>query len=154
MKRAMVVIAPLAMVALGIVIARNRPSADEQAVDFRQALMTVIGGTTAPLFLMQRGQRAYDGALVHKRATELAVLSGMVGDAFARDTRASSHLQTAALPYVWGDPGAFATAVRRLQSDAVTLQQSVQGEDPDRVRAAIQALDTDCTQCHRQFRAN
>jgi cytochrome c556 len=154
MKRVIVVMLTLAAVALGIVIARNGPSADQQAVDYRQALMTVVDGVTQPLFRMQRGQLAYDGALVRKHASELTVLSGMVADAFARDTRSSSHLQTAALPYVWSDPGSFAAAVRRMQKAATALQQAAQGDDPAGVQPAIQALDTDCAQCHRQFRAN
>ncbi|HWG75315.1 MAG TPA: cytochrome c, partial [Steroidobacteraceae bacterium] len=104
MKRFMILVLALLAVALGIVIARNGPSADQQAVDYRQALMTVIDVVTQPLFRIQRGQLAYDAAVVRKRSLQLAVLSGMVGDAFARDTRSSSHLQTAALPYVWSDP--------------------------------------------------
>lgn len=144
----------LLAIALGIVIARNGPSADEQAVDYRQALMTVIDVVTEPLFRMQRGQLAYDAAQVSKRSLQLAVLSGMVGDAFARDTRHSSHLQTAALPYVWSDPRAFAAAVQRLQQDATALRRSAQGDNAAGVKPALQALDTDCDQCHRQFRAN
>jgi len=152
-KRVVAIIVVLVAIALGIVIARNGPSADQQAVDYRQALMTVIDGVTAPLFSMRRGERTYDGALVRKRSMQMAVLSGMVGDAFARDTRSSSHLQTAALPYVWSDPRAFATAVHQMQQDATALQQAAPG-DAAAVQPAIQALDRDCAQCHRQFRAN
>ena len=154
MKRFMILVLALLAVALGIVIARNGPSADQQAVDYRQALMTVIDVVTQPLFRIQRGQLAYDAAVVRKRSLQLAVLSGMVGDAFARDTRSSSHLQTAALPYVWSDPHTFAAAVQRMQKNAGALQRSAQGDDPGDVRPALQALDTDCAQCHRQFRAN
>jgi cytochrome c556 len=153
MKRIVVVMLALLAIALGIVVARNGPSADQQAVDYREALMTVIDVVTEPLFRMQRGELAYDAALVNKRSLQLAVLSGMVGDAFARDTRSSPHLQTAALPYVWSDPGGFAAAVQRMQKDATALQRSAQGDSAD-VKPALQALDTDCAQCHRQFRAN
>jgi cytochrome c556 len=156
MKRVIVLMLALVAIALGMVIARNGPSADQQAVDYRQALMTVIDGVAEPLLRMQRGQLAYDNALVRKRSMQLAVLSGMVGDAFARDTRASSHLPTAALPYVWSEPGAFAEAVQRMQQDATALQQSAQAQDPAGAgaRPALQALDADCARCHRQFRAN
>ena len=154
MKRVIMIMLALAAVALGIVIARTRPNADQQAVDYREALMTVIDGVTEPLFRMQRGQLAYDAALVRRRAAELTVLSGMVGDAFTRDTRTASHLQTAALPYVWSDPASFAAAVQRMQTAAAALQQAAQGHDPAAVAPAIAALDTDCARCHRQFRAN
>lgn len=159
MKRAVVLIVILAAVALGYVVARNRPTADQQAVQFRQALMTVIAGVCDPLFLMQRGQLAYDGAVVQRRAGQLAMLSAMIGEAFAHDTRAATRLQTAALPYVWSSPAAFSADVAKLQRDATSLQAAVQQEttqteDAARVRTAIQSIDADCAQCHRQYRAN
>jgi cytochrome c556 len=149
----MIVVVLLAAIALGIVIAHNRPTPDQQAVDFRQALMTVIDGVSDPLFMMQRGQRPYDGALVRKHAVELAVLSGIVSEAFVRDTHAA-HVQTAALAYIWSDPGAFAAALARLQQATSALQQTSRSDDRVRIGQAIQALENDCAQCHRQFRAN
>ena len=159
MKRAVVFIVILAAVALGYVVARNRPTADQQAVQFRQALMTVIAGVADPLFLMQRGQLAYDGALVQRRAGQLAMLGSMITEAFERDTRAATRLPTQALPYVWSTPAAFAADVANLQRDASSLQTaaqqpSTQPEDASRVRSAIRAVDADCAQCHRQYRAN
>jgi cytochrome c556 len=152
MKRAIVVVLLLAAVALAIVVARNRPSLDQQAADFRQALMTVIDGVSAPLFGMQRGEQPYDEALVRKHAEELATLSGMVSEAFERDTR-GAHLQTAALPYVWSDRAAFAAALARMQQAATGLQRAAAGADRAQVGRATQALDNSCVQCHRQFRA-
>lgn len=153
MKRVVIVALVLAAVALGIVIARNRPSADQQALDFRQALMTVIDGVSAPLFSMRRGQQPYDEALVSRRAMQLATLSGMLEEAFARDTRAA-HLQSAALPYIWSDSSAFAAAVRHMQQATTALQQSVDAHDRAQVEHATRALEAACAQCHRQFRAN
>ena len=153
MQRLIVVALTVAAVALGIVIARNRPSADQQALDFRQALMTVIDGVSAPLFRIQRGQQSYDDALVSRHAMQLATLGGMVSEAFARDTH-NAHLQSGALPYVWSDPGAFATATGRMQQATAALQQSVAGHDRAQIERAIQVLAGSCAQCHRQFRAN
>jgi cytochrome c556 len=103
--------------------------------------------------MMQRGQRPFDAALIRRHAMQLATLSGMVSEAFARDTHAA-HLQSAALPYVWSDPNAFAAAVQRMQQAATVLQQSTDSNDRAQVVRAIQTLDSTCAQCHRQFRAN
>jgi|SRR5579871_963137 len=143
-----------AAIALGLVLARNQPDVDEQAVNYRQALMTVIDRVSQPLFLMQHGQRTYDGAELRKAALQLTVLSGMIGDAFARDTRSAQRVPTAALPYVWTDAPAFNAAVQRMQSDAATLQQVASSADIARVALALSAVDSDCAQCHRQFRAD
>ncbi len=91
--------------------------------------------------------------LYHEHAAELPILSSMVAEAFARDTHASSHLQTAALPYVWTDPAMFAKAVHQLRLDSDALQLAVGGTDQSRIDHAIHSLDTTCTQCHREFRA-
>src|SRR6185437_7156474 len=52
----------------------RRPTPDQQAVMFRQGLMTVMGGVETPLGLMVRGRVSYDAARVTKAARELAVL--------------------------------------------------------------------------------
>ncbi len=153
MKAAILAIVLVVVVALGLVIARDRPSPDQQAVEYRQALMTVIEGATDPLFQMQSGRLTRDDALIRRHAAELPILSSMVAEAFARDTHASSHLQTAALPYVWTDPAMFAKAVHQLRLDSDALQLAVGGTDQSRIDHAIHSLDTTCTQCHREFRA-
>jgi cytochrome c556 len=153
MKALIVAIAVSAVVTLGIVVARNRPSADQAAVDYRQALMTVIDGVSEPLFLMQSGRLAYDGALIRRHAAELPVLSGMVPEDFGRDTRAASRVATAALPYVWSDAADFGKAAQAFESAAAELQAAVQAGDRVRVLQAVQRLDGACTRCHRRFRA-
>lgn len=110
MKKAILIVIALVVVALGVVIARNRPTADQEAVVYRQALMTVIGVTMDPLLLMQRGQKRYDAALIGKHAGELVVLSEMIPEAFARDTRSARNVETAALPSVWEKPRISCTA--------------------------------------------
>lgn len=142
----------LLAVALGVVIARNRPTADQDAIVYRQALMTVIGGTMDPLLLMQRGRMRYDAALVGKHAGELAVLGGMIPEAFARDTRAARQADSAALPSIWTKPQDFLQSAQRLQADADALQSAVKSDDQARIDGAIGTLDGGCTQCHRAFR--
>ncbi len=154
MKKAILIVIALAAVALGVVIARNRPTADQEAVVYRQALMTVIGVTTDPLLLMQRGQRRYDAALIGKHAGELAVLSEMIPEAFARDTRSARNVETAALPSVWEKPQDFLQSAQRLQSDADALQSAVKSGDQAQIDSAIGMLDGGCAQCHRAFRQN
>ena len=151
-KKVIVVSLLAGVVALGIVIARNRPTADQDAVVYRQALMTVIGDQTQPLLLMQRGQIPYSAALAGRHAGNLVTLAGMIPEAFVRNTSAARRLDTAALPYVWSDRTDFLHSAQRLQSDAATLQSALESGNAVRIDSAIAALGGQCEQCHRAFR--
>ncbi|HTW75376.1 MAG TPA: cytochrome c [Steroidobacteraceae bacterium] len=154
MKRALIVLAALAVVALGVVIARTPPSADQNAVEYRQALMFVIDGQMQALSSMHAGRMPYDAALVREHAADLTTLAGMIPEAFSRDTRAARRLDTAALAYVWTDQAHFVQSARRLQRDAEALNGAVQDGDEAQVQSAIGALSGECVQCHRQYRGN
>lgn len=154
MAKVLIVVFFVLAVLLGVVIARNRPSADEEAVVYRQALMTVIDGTFEPLLQMESGRRAYDGALVRLHASELPMLSAMIAEAFRRDTRAARNVNTAALSYVWSDPAAFLQSVQRLRSDALALQSAAGSGDQAQVDSAIRTVAGECDQCHRRFRGD
>jgi cytochrome c556 len=153
MGKAFLLIVLALMIILGVVIARNRPSADEQAVVFRQALMTVISGTFDPLLQMQTGREPYDATLVRRHADELPLLTSMIPEAFARNTSAARKLDTAALSYVWSDHQAFLQSAQRLHADASALQSAVRSGERESVDGAIGRMDAECAQCHRQFRA-
>ncbi len=153
-KQALIPIALLALVALGVVIARMQPSADQNAVDYRQALMFVINDQMQPLSLMHGGQLPYDPALVRKHATDLATLASMIPEAFARDTRAARKLNTAALAYVWTDHSDFVKSAARLQQDAEALNGAAQDDNQAQIQSALGTLSAECARCHRQFRAN
>ncbi len=154
MARALIVVFVGLAVLLGVVIARDRPSADQQAVVYRQALMTVIDGTFDPLLQMQAGRRPYDAALVREHASRLPLLSGMIAEAFARNTSATRAVNTAALAFVWSNHPAFLQSVQRLQGDARQLQSAAASGDQARVVSAIRVMALECDQCHRRFRGD
>jgi adenylosuccinate lyase len=153
MKNAILAIIIVAMVTIGIVIARNRPSADQEAIDYRQALMTVIDGQMAPLLLMQQGQAPFNAALLRAHAGHLAVLAGMIPEAFARNTSTNRKLESAALPYVWSDQADFLRGVQRFQASAEALRRTADSGEQSALRQAIGAVNAQCDQCHRSFRS-
>jgi cytochrome c556 len=152
MAKALIIIFFALAVSLGVVIARNRPSADQEAVVYRQALMTVIDGGFEPLLQMQSGRRPYDAALLRLHASELPVLSIMIAEAFKRDTHAARSANSAALPYVWTDHAEFLQSAQRLHGDAQALQDAAASGDREAVNTAIRAMAGECDQCHRKFR--
>lgn len=155
MKRYLILAGALLLaVAIGLVVAHNRPSADEQAVDYRQALMTVIDGQLQPLLEMQHGQRPFDLALVRLHAGNLTTLAHMVPEAFARNTSAAGQLQTGALSFIWQDPRAFRTRLDQFTAVSEQLREAAAAGEPPGVDRAVAALETQCVQCHRSFRSD
>ncbi len=131
----------------------RRPNPDQTAVQFREALMTVIGGTAVPLILMQRGRMPYNADVVAKDAMNLTTLAGMIPDAFERDT-SSSTVKTMALPVVWQNHDEFLMTAGKLKTQVEALDMAVKGGSQDDIKTAIMNVGAVCNQCHMKFRQN
>jgi len=129
----------------------RRPNPDQTAVQFREALMTVIGGTAVPLILMQRGRMPYNAEVVAKNARNLNTLAGMIPDAFERDT-SSATVKTMALPVVWQNHDEFLMTAAKLKTQVEALDMAVKGGSQDDVKTAIMNVGAVCNQCHMKFR--
>jgi cytochrome c556 len=129
----------------------RRPNPDQTAVQFREALMTLINGTAGPLMGMQRGRVPYNAELVAKNARILTTLAGMIPDAFEHDT-SSAQVKTMALPVVWQNHDEFLTTAGKLKTQVDALDKAVRGGSQDDVKAAIMNVGAVCGECHMKFR--
>jgi cytochrome c556 len=134
------------------VMGQGRPSPDEQALGFRQGLMTVIGNVATPMILMQRGRMPYDGKVVARNARELAALAAIIPQAFEHDTSSASGLKTTALPVVWTDHDKFLSHAHKLETQAQALEKATRGGNEDAVKMAIMSTGAVCGDCHMDFR--
>lgn len=134
------------------VMGQGRPSPDQQAVAFRQGLMTVISNVAGPVQAMQRGRVPYDAKTVERNAHELAALAMIIPQAFDRDTSSASGLKTAALPVVWMSHDDFLMHAKNLQEKAQALETAAKGGSEDAVKSAIMSAGEACGQCHMMFR--
>jgi cytochrome c556 len=154
-KRAILVtitaVTAVAMTAAVLAQGGGRPNPDQAAVGFRQALMTVIGGTAVPLILMQRGRAPYSAERVAKNAANLTTLAGMIPDAFERDT-SSASVKTMALPAVWQKHEEFVKTAAELKTRVEALDKAAKGGSEDEVKTAIMNVGAVCNQCHMNFR--
>jgi cytochrome c556 len=132
--------------------APNRPNPDQQANTGRQALMTVLAGQAGPLIGMARGRAPYDLATVRKNADRLVVLSGIIPEAFARDTSAAAGLTTSSLPEVWKDKDGFAAKARDNADKAAALVAAAKAGVEADVKKALGDFGGTCGGCHDKFR--
>jgi len=151
-KPRIVVFTAIAGLLATTVVVAQRPSPDQMAVGFRQAVMTVMAGTAGPLGQMTRGRMPYDAAAVSKASGRLTVLAGFVPDAFARDTSAAAGVKTEALPLIWMNHAEFLMRANDLQMRADELATAVKDGNEDAIKTAMKNVGTTCGACHDKFR--
>jgi cytochrome c556 len=155
MKKKTISLAVVGLVTVAVaatVMGQGRPSPDQQAVAFRQGLMTVISNVAGPMQLMQRGRVPYDAKTVQRNAHELAALAEIIPQAFEHDTSGASGLKTGALPLVWQNHNDFLMKAKKLQAQAQALDMATQSGSEDAVKTAIMNTGATCGQCHMMFR--
>jgi cytochrome c556 len=127
------------------------PSPADQAIHYRQALFTLIGGNSGPLGQMAQGKMDYNGAEATKRAQNLAFLATMVADAFPDVSKTGD---TKAKPEVWTNPTGFAAADKKLVDATAALVTALKTDNSAAsLKTAFGAVGQTCKGCHDDFRA-
>lgn len=128
------------------------PTPAERAIQYRQALYTVIGGTFGPIGGILQGRAEYNAADVARRADRIAFLATMAGDAFPE---ISKDGKTKAKPEVWTDKAGFAKAVKTFEESTSMLAALVKKDNTNSAafKAAAGKVGEACKGCHDNFRA-
>jgi cytochrome c556 len=129
----------------------GRPTPDQSAVKYRQALMVVIEAQSAPLLLMQRGRAPYDAAVVSRNTAALVAMVDLIPAAFERNTSAAS-VKTETLPATWQNHADFLKEAETLKTQTKALEAAVKAGNQEQVKTAIKNVDTACGGCHTKYR--
>jgi len=131
----------------------NGPSPAERAIEYRQAVYTVIGGNFGPIGGMLQGRAPFDGADALKRAQRVAFMADFLDDAFPE---ISKQGETKAKSEIWTERAEFDKLVNDFKSHtaalAATLAKDNKGAN-DAFKSAATAVANDCKGCHDKFRA-
>jgi cytochrome c556 len=133
------------------------PSPEAQAksaIETRQGLFKVIANQNGPMGAMMRGQREVDTALVTQRMERIKVLSEIIPEVFALDTRQYKDTKTAALDGIWNSQADFKSKAEALgkAADAV-LAVSKTGDKEATAKALRDNIGKGCSGCHDNYRA-
>jgi cytochrome c556 len=131
---------------------QNRPNPDQQAAGYRQALMTVIAGNLGPVAGMARDRVPYDAAVATKNVERVVALSGMVSDAFVRDTTAATLEKNEASPNIWKEKANFDKLAGDVTTKANAALAAIKGGDAAKAKAALGDLGSSCGTCHDKYR--
>ena len=128
------------------------PSPADQAIKYRQALYTLIGGNFGPIGAVLQGRAEFNPADVKKRAERTAFLATLVPDAFPEISKTGN---TKARPEVWSNPAGFAKASKNLVDSTAALVAVLQKDNSnsEAFRSAAGAVGQACKGCHEDFRA-
>ncbi len=119
----------------------------EDAVEFRQSALTLMGAYSQSLANVARGRTDYDPDQVRDDVAVFQVLATLPWQAFGPGTEGGN-----ARPEVWQDSEKFAAAAATLQDNMAGLMAAADSGNFDQVRAAFGQTANSCKACHDSFR--
>lgn len=149
MRRLMLIVAGT-VAASSLAYALDQEQA-EKATEVRQAALKVIGWNIGPMGAMAKEEIPYDAERFALHAERIAVLAGMLPEAFQADTR-SNPVDTEALDAIWDDFDAFKKLANAAEEKALKAAAIARNEGFADARAALGELGQACKDCHEKFR--
>ncbi len=135
-----------------VAVGQGRPNPDQAAGIYRKALMTVTAGNLGPVAGMARDRVPYDAALATKNVERVIALSGMVVDAFERNTSAATLEGNEASPNIWKTKADFDKLAGDVTTKATAALAAIKAGDQVKAKAALGELGSSCGTCHDKYR--
>jgi cytochrome c556 len=140
-------VAAAALLACGQAAAQFKNPDD--AIEYRQGALAVMGHHFGAIGAMANGKVAFDAKAAQANADLVATLARLPWGAFVDG---SDKGDTNARPEVWAQPDKFKAAAQRLQDAAVKLAAAARSGKPDDLKAAFGTTAEACKSCHDDFR--
>ncbi len=122
----------------------------EDAIDYRQAVMTVMGTHAGRLGAMVQGKVPFDAKTAAENAHVVHEMSLLPFSAFGPGTDFGAD--TKAKPAIWKDTAKFQAAAKEMQQQVVKLDAAAKGGNPDAIKTAFGDTAKACKACHDDFR--
>jgi cytochrome c556 len=158
MKRLIAIgVAAAITVASSAVLAQGGPPTPEQqaasAIQTRQGLFKVMASQFGPVGGMLRNQVPFDAAVVAKNSARIEVLSDMIPELFANDTRKFTATPSKALDGIWNSLPDFKGKSDALTKAAAALTAAAKTGDKAATLKAAGEVGKACGACHDSYRA-
>jgi cytochrome c556 len=138
-----------AAAALGAGTAQAQFAKPENAIKYRQAVMTLQGAHLGRLGAVAKGAVPFDAAAVQANAEVLEMLSKLPWGAFGPGT--DTGAPTRALPAIWTNNGKFIELSKQLQAETAKLSVAAKSGDLAQVKTAFGGVAQACKACHDDF---
>lgn len=138
----------LLALALAAPVTAPADTSPEDAKDYRQAVMSALGGHVGAISMHVRGLVEDEGSLA-KHAEALATTATDLDRLFPEGSNVGD---SEALAAIWEDPDAFAEAVSNAKEATAAFSETADSGDTDAIRAAFREVGGACRGCHDDFR--
>jgi cytochrome c556 len=119
------------------------------AVAKRQAIMKGMGASVGAI---NKAVGDGDFATAQAKAAEMSVSVKSLATLFPPGSGAESGAKTRAKPEIWSDMAGFTAALGKASTAADGIVAATAAKDPDKVKAAIGAMQQSCGGCHTPYR--
>ena len=145
------VICGVALVAMGS-LAFAGFAKPEDAIRYRQAVMTVIGQHFGLIAAVVKGQSPYSKDEVERNAAVLRTMSELSWEAVMMP--GSDKGDTTLSDRAMKEPDKFMVAAQQFESAVQKLEQSAKSGDLEAVKAQFGEVAKSCKACHSTYRKN
>jgi cytochrome c556 len=149
MKRQLVAV----MAALGLVAALPAAAQfakPEDAIKYRQSVMTVMGNHFGRVAAMAQGKAPFDPAAAASNASIALTMSKLPFVAFSEGT--DKGIPTRAKADIWTNQDKFKASAEKMQTELVKFEAAARGGNLDAIKAATSDVGKACKSCHDDFR--
>jgi cytochrome c556 len=140
-------IAAAALLACGPAAAQFKSPDD--AIEYRQGALAVMGHHFGQLGAMANGKIPYDAAAAKANAELVATLAKLPWGAFVDG---SDKGETSARPEIWSQRDRFNAGAQKLQDATAKLLEAAATGKPEALKAAFGPTAQACKACHDDFR--
>ncbi|MBS0583869.1 MAG: cytochrome c [Proteobacteria bacterium] len=121
----------------------------DDAIEYRQGLMTVIGWNFGPLGAMVKGKHPFDAADFAKHSGRIANLSDQLLEGF---TKGSDKGKTEAKSEIWANWDDFQSKAKDLDTQAKLLAEVAKANDEARDKEQFKKVAEACKACHDKYK--
>jgi cytochrome c556 len=122
----------------------------EDAINYRKAVMTLIGNHFGRMAAVVKGQKPYDKAEFEKNAQLIQTLSALPWEAFLMPGTEKVDTGLKSLPLK--DQSDFTSKADAFQKEAAKLADVAGSGDLNSIKSQFGAVAQACKNCHEQYR--
>ncbi len=123
----------------------------EDAIKYRQSVLTVIANHFGRLNAMAQGRVPFDAKVAAENATIVSDLAKLPWAAFGEGT--DKGMPNRSKPEIWSDAGKFKAAADKMVAEVAKLDAAAKSGNLDQLKAAAGGVGGSCKGCHDDFRA-
>lgn len=121
----------------------------EDAVKYRQSVMTVQGYHLGRLGAMVNGRIPFDAKAAQDNAAVLETVTRLAWVGYGADTE---KVKSKSKPEIWMEPAKFKAEQDKLMAEVGKLNTAAKTGSLDQIKATFGAVAGSCKSCHDTFR--